>query len=268
MTMPIRLCRQIAAIAVILCGLSGCGRDAATPQAAVDAPPPDNRVAEPWMAKPKTEWPQIVLTNMAQFDGHSPLQGASSFLIKTDDGRILGATAAHLVGSAGGVEPEIDVKQLTSKIVSWQAYPRTMPDDFVEFTGLGVDGIGDESGDWLILSVKDSGNPPAYPLKVRGEPVAVGENVFLIGCAYVDRDCKQNVYSGVVTAREFGDRFRYDIDPPVDIRGFSGAPIVDAKGYVVGVMAIWFQPRMTGEKYLEAGAEDVATIYPLLQATD
>jgi hypothetical protein len=78
-------------------------------------------------------------------------------------------------------------------------------------------------------------------------------------------DITGRVYSGVMTVREFGDRIRYETDLPVDIRGFSGASIVGAKGLVVGVMAIWFQPRMTGEKYLEAGAEDVATIYPLLQ---
>lgn len=35
----------------------------------------------------------------------------------------------------------------------------------------------------------------------------------------------------------------------------------DRAGHVVGVMTVWFQPRMQGEKDLEAGGEDAASIY-------
>jgi len=70
--------------------------------------------------------------------------------------------------------------------------------------------------------------------------------------------------AGVITKRAAGDRFRYDIDSPVDIRGFSGAPIIDEKGYVVGVMTVWFDPKMSGDNFLEAGGEDIASIYGLL----
>ncbi|AUX30272.1 MULTISPECIES: trypsin-like peptidase domain-containing protein [Sorangium] len=63
---------------------------------------------------------------------------------------------------------------------------------------------------------------------------------------------ERNVYAGKVAVRS-GHRFRYDIDPPVDLRGFSGAPVVDQAGHVVGVMTVSFQPRMRGELRLEAG---------------
>ena len=53
--------------------------------------------------------------------------------------------------------------------------------------------------------------------------------------------------------------------PPVDIRGFSGAPIIDEKGYVVGVMTVWFDPKVSGDNFLEAGGEDIASIYDLVQ---
>ena len=66
--------------------------------------------------------------------------------------------------------------------------------------------------------------------------------------------------SGAVTARR-SDRFRYDLDPPVEIPGFSGAPIVNVQGHVVGVMSVWFEPKMDGKMFLEAGGEDAATIY-------
>ena len=52
--------------------------------------------------------------------------------------------------------------------------------------------------------------------------------------------------------------------------GLLGDPIylgpdIDSKGYLVGVMGIWIEPKKTDEKDLEAGGEDMATIYDLLQ---
>ena len=178
----------------------------------------DNRVAEDWMARRKSQWPQIVLTNDAQFAGHSPLVGASAFLIRTSDDRVLAATAKHLIGSAGGVEPEIPVDLLPEKIVSWRVHPRTLPIDFVEIAALGAQGLDDDDHDWLVLSLKPHRHVPSRALKMRQHPVAVGETVFLIGCSYQEPECKQSVYTGVVTERAFGDRFRYDITPQVDIR--------------------------------------------------
>lgn len=247
-----------APVLIAMC-CSGCGNDSAN-----TAPTVDSRVAEQWISKPKNEWPQIVLTNHAEFNGHTALQGASSFLIKTDDDRVYAATAAHLIGSAGGVVPDIPINQLTQKIRPWKMFPRTMPDDFVEVISLGTTGLKARNRDWLVLSIKNSDRLPASPLKLRREPVRVGEIVFFIGCPYIERDCKQNLYAGVVTKREYGNRFRYDIHPPVDLHGFSGSPIIDEKGYVVGVVTVWFDPRMSGDKFLECGGEDVAFIYDLL----
>lgn len=241
-----------AGLLVLLC--VGCGTGA------------PNLPPEQWVSKPKARWPQIVLTNYAEFHGHTPLDGASSFLIRTDDDRLLAATAAHLIGEAGGVEPEIPVSLLSSRIRSWKMFPRTMPDDYVEITSLGAQGLHDVSLDWLILSIKPSTRLPAYPLKLRKQPVRVGETVYLIGCPYVQADCKQSVYAGTVTRRELGDLFRYDLNPPVDLHGFSGAPIIDRRGYLVGVMTIWFDASTSGDRFLEGGGQDLASIYHLLQS--
>lgn len=241
----------------------GCNNDSSS-----TTPVVDDRVAEQWVSKPKTEWPQIVLTNYAIFNGHSPLMGASSFLIKTDDDRVLAATAAHLIGSAGGVVPTIPINQLTQKIQSWKMFPRTMPDDLVEIISLGINGLEDNDHDWLILSIKNSNQLPSLPLKLRRQPVRVGETIYLIGCPYIEQDCKQNIYTGIIKERAFGNCFRFNIDTPVNLSGFSGAPIIDEKGYIVGIVSLWFDPRMSGEKYLEAGGEDIEFIYELLLSTN
>ncbi len=231
----------VAMTLILAQGLVGCRRSA-TP--------------EPWAAKSHSEWPQLVLTNDAQFNEHSALQGASAFLVRTDDGRVLAATALHLVGAAGGVEPEIAIADLDRAIRRWTMFPRTLRDRAVEVGGIAADDLDAPNLDWLILAIKNQPSSlPATPLKIRSEPAQIGEEVLLVGCPYSERRCVQNVYTGKVTARR-ADRFRYDIAPPVDIHGFSGAPVVDRNGYLVGVMTVWFDARKDGEKYLEAGGED------------
>jgi S1-C subfamily serine protease len=219
----------------------------------------DNRKAQPWVSRPGSEWPQLVLTNRADFRGHTSLEGASGFLVKQGDGRILAATAAHLLGEAGGVEPEIPLDRLSGVIDSWRMYPRTMPETYVEITASDVEWNGANRPDWLFLSVRIKDLLPSHPLTPRTKPVEPGDSVYLIGCPYSEPDCIQNIYAGVVTLREpESNVFHFTVDPPVALSGFSGAPIVDSRGYLAGMATHLVEP--TGSQ-LEAGGED----YPLMR---
>jgi len=200
---------------------------------------------EPWAARPPAQWPQIVLTNAATFRGHSGLTGASSFLVRNESGRVFAATANHLLGENGGVVPTVMPDQLSTALISWRMYPRTLLDHPVRITGLASSPHPRKNLDWLLLSIANDGGPlPAAPLTLRAAPVSIGDELYLVGVPYVERSRAQNVYRCRVTARGYGDRFRYDVNPPVDIRGFSGAPILDQSGHVAGVMTVWFKPRM------------------------
>ncbi|HVJ92158.1 MAG TPA: serine protease, partial [Labilithrix sp.] len=202
-------------------------------------------------------------THDANFDGHTPLEGASAFLIATGKGNVLAATAKHLIHRQGGVNPELEIRDVDRSIKSWRLFPRTLPNHFVEVDKLGCDGL-DGDHDWLILSVRQAGALPSTPLRLRSSPVKVNEKVFLVGCPYDETDCRQNVYRGTVTQR-WEHTFRFDLDPPVDLRGFSGAPIVDDDGHVVGVMSIGFRPAQKGSKYLEGGGDDATHIYRFVE---
>jgi hypothetical protein len=257
--------RQLMPLTLLVAvGICGCdvprASQTSVPDLAsvVSLPPPP---PEAWASKPQSEWPQLVLTNSATFNGHSSLEGASSFLVSSPSGETFAATARHLIGPAGGVEPTIHPTRLNGVLQSWKMHPRTMPEAFVEIQGLGLSGLDKEGLDWLILSLKESPSPlPCVPLKLRPKPVEIGETVYLIGCPYVEEACEQNIYACNVTERGYGDRFRYTVEPPVDIRGFSGAPIIDRSGLVVGVMMVWFEPKMSGDLFLEGGGEDVAVV--------
>jgi hypothetical protein len=245
---------------VLIAGmLVGCRADGAMPSG------PPGPGGEAWAKLPFARWPQLVLTNDAAFRGSTPLRGASAFLVRGAGGAVHVATARHLIGVNGGVQPEVDVAGFDAALLHWNVYPRTSPTTSVDATGALSPRLGQVHSDWLLL--KTSGAPdkaPSYPLTLRARPVAVGERVRMVGCPYSEPGCKQNVYEGVVTARAAGTLFRFDIDPPVVVPGFSGAPIVDEQGLVVGLVSIWFEPRTDGALWLEAGGEDAAVAVPFL----
>jgi S1-C subfamily serine protease len=230
-----------------------------TPSVLVESP-------APWASTASTQWPQLVLTNETEFRAHSSLSGASAFLVVNSHGRVVATTAKHLLGDAGGVRPTLGVDELAGALVRWVMFPRTQPNQTVEVAGIAIPGLNAPDRDWLVLSLRDTSRLPAVPLRLRRRPVSVGERVYLIGCPYTEPACRQNVYAGKVTARSQGDAWRFDIDPPVKIPGFSGAPIVDANGLVVGVTTIWFDPRMSGSLWLESGGEDVGGVFDAIEA--
>jgi Fe-S cluster assembly iron-binding protein IscA len=236
------------ALVVWVGAFAGCQRvrverpdDTPTPK----APP---AIREEWAKKSPADWPQLVLTNDARFKNDQVLQGASAFLIADDEGRVLAVTARHLLGAAGGIDPGIPVERVGDLLGSWKLHPRTQPDKAVT---LGAPELA--FGDVVLLAVnKRDGELPAQPLRPRGEPAKVGEKVHLLGCPYSERDCRQNVYTGTVQemrARVFSFRFT----PPVNLAGFSGAPVIDSDGAVLGLL--------TGGGNGAANAEDVTGIF-------
>ena len=219
-----------------------------------------------WAATPHEKWPQMVLTNAARFKGHTSLNGASSFLVQLKSGEVVAATARHLLGDAGGVKPEVKPADFNASLDSWFMHPRTRPDEVVKVRSLASQPDPRPGFDWVLFHIEGTGESVATPLTLRRTRVKAGETVHLIGVSYAEPTVAQKIYSGVVTERR-GDRFRYRITPYVNIRGFSGAPIVDDDGLLVGVMTVWFaNPRMEGDLWMEAGGEDAVSAAAILPA--
>lgn len=224
-------------------------------------PPPDIQAAEAWIGG---EWPQLVLTNAITFRDGRSTEGASSFLVETSNGVRL-ATAAHLVGPAGGIEPAVPLSSLDTELKEWDAFVRTRPQPRLSARGFALTSTSDEVvNDWLFLKVDRVPPGLAQPLHLRDTPVAVGERVQLVGCQYRDQACTQHAYGGRVSGRN-GHMFRYDLDEPVELAGFSGAPILDAHGLVVGVMSVAFTTYDQGDAQLEGGGRDASAVRGLLR---
>lgn len=229
------------------------------PAPAAGRPEPESGpvLREPWASQPPENWPQIVLTNDATFRRSTPLLGASAFLVRDAKGRVLAVTARHLLGPAGGVKPAVSVRALGDELDSWKMHPRT-----VDRPSASLDQPLTARFDMVCLTVKPQEEElPGFPLRPRARPVEAGDKIYLLGCPYREGGCKQNVYPGRVTRRERGPLFRFALETPIEVRGFSGAPLIDENGQAAGVLTAGLGSVADDGKSAEAGAEDIVYLF-------
>jgi hypothetical protein len=221
----------------------------------------NKNIPEPWMKLPFNQAPQILLTNEGNFNGHTSMEGASSFLVQVDwdkdDKKIYAITAKHLIGEDGGVSPEIKPINFNRVLKKWIMYPRNNQKEFIEIEKLLDEKQSNSKIDILTFAIKNNATN-IYPLKMseRGMPLfKENEPAYIIGCPYKQKDCSQNVYKGTFLGYD-KDEVKIviqNVRPALDMSGFSGAPIVDKDGYVYaivygsekqknGTMTVWATP--------------------------
>jgi S1-C subfamily serine protease len=138
-----------------------------------------------------------------------------------------------------GINPEIKPHKLDKKLVKWLLYPRNpiqAATDTIEVDAKNINYAQLEEDILLLNVVKNSSN--VLPLLPATKPLAKGEKAYLIGCPYFQEDCKQNVYE--LTYKGYQRRgmwLNFDLSQELAISGFSGAPIVNGQGKVVGVLS-------------------------------
>ena len=179
---------------------------------------------------------QFLLTNYADFAKRKyALTGASAFLITYQD-KTYAITAKHLLGEAGGVKPEVKLKELDKVIEYWGLFPRVPVNE--EFDTVYIDAknikYGDFDYDMLVLNVINDNHKidilnPSFELPKKGEIF------YIIGCPYSEKDCKQNLYE-IEFDEVVGELYYFNFKTDINCSGFSGAPIVDKDGNVVSLL--------------------------------
>ncbi len=199
----------------------------------------------------KEEWPQILLRNNGIFAGHSPARGACSFLVDGDNGSVWLATSVQMLGDEGGVRPPVNADRLAAELYLWRAYFPGDESSFVD--AVGGDALVSAVGPgWLALKIASSpALLPASPVKLRHNPPAAGETVYLVGLPAGDRTgASQHLYAAQVTAahQEDPSQFGFTLAVPFPLSGFTGAPIVDVRGDLVGVLTGGHTSLLIGTK--------------------
>lgn len=198
--------------------------------------------------------PNIALTNNAYFRGREKLGGASGFLIQYN-GVEYGISVKHLIEErGGGYKPSMKLSELNNICILWEMFPRTLSEKVVKMDKL-LNTDDANTDDILIFSLAPNRDTSLYALPVRQSP-KLPENVWLIGCPYTERNCQQNKYSLKVIDTEKGLVVARNLEPLGEaINGFSGAPIVDENGQVIGVL-------------VGAREDDIVFFLPLKAALD
>ena len=193
-----------------------------------------------WMTRPQAEWPQLALVNQIDYEEkHHPVAGCG-FLLEFE-AETVAATAKHVLTYFKS--SEMDSVDFKGTLKSWKMFPKDHPAYVVVVDEL-INQDADESitdipcgKDWLLFTVKKR-SKKIQPLRLRTTPLEEGEPIYLIGWRYTEKDCPQVVYDGKFVRME-KDSVCITVPKLIEntIPGLSGAPVIDGKGYVIGIMS-------------------------------
>lgn len=192
-----------------------------------------------WTAEDPDRWPRVAMVSRIRYsDSNHPMAG-SAFLLDTGD-EIVAVTAKHVLRYFKS--EAMDSVSFRGTLESWEMFPKDAPDD-VTVVGALINENADEpleeiraARDWLLFTVERA-SASVKPLPLRTAPLEAGETVFVVGWRYTDEG-RQHVYPGRYVRSE-DDSVLIDVKKLTNNKmpGLSGAPVIDARGHVVGMMS-------------------------------
>lgn len=203
-----------------------------------------SQVAEPWINRLPSQWPQIALTNNIiykngdQYIHPSFAYAGTGFLVNTGRDTVA-VTAKHVLLIARN--RKTNAVTINNDLLRWSLKPKgggrdsvvvdkLLNDDSTEIIEGPTSTIFER--DMLVLSLKKT-SLNVHPLRPRYSTVKPGERVYVIGCPYADK-------TSAVTQGTVVDKYGFDIlistDSPLQPGG-SGSAVIDANGLLIGVLS-------------------------------
>lgn len=155
----------------------------------------------------------------------------SAFLIEYQ-GQNYACTARHVAEKAKRLKPKINSKTINQELDYWHIYPRKKGKPLIKIDSLLNTNVQED--EWWIFSLKNT-DPKIAKLSIRETPVENGEAIFFPGCPYAEKKCRQNIYLGKVK-KQSNKYLHIEYDPLANVAGFSGAPLLDAQGLLIGML--------------------------------
>lgn len=212
---------------------------------------------EYWWQKPSDEWPQILLSNSIEFRDRPAVSGASAFLLYYNNDTVV-CTARHVVEKPIGIIPSVSQDSVNTLLKKWSVFARAT----TLFDTIPVSKLRNPNpspADFLVLDAQTK-NTQITALEPILDSVYENDIIYVLGCERSDTDCQQNVYTSKV---------RWIVDNQIIVEpeskfnaaGFSGAPAINQKGKVVGIVTSVY--NQDGEFYLYL--ESIQQVLPFLK---
>lgn len=197
--------------------------------------------------------------NHIQFENDQKPFVGSGFLIQHGQ-QIYAVTAKHVLFET--MDQGIDHIDIEGKVSQWQLQP------FNEATGVVTLGkllnannkedldMSVLSDDWLLFAVAEN-HSLLKPLRLAEKPPQVGDQLVTYGCTYQTQStCHQDRFTGLLAGLEGNNLLLKLKDAEAgNLRGLSGAPVMNAAGEVVGIVSNVLPDPAGGEFFAPFGIQ-------------
>jgi hypothetical protein len=198
---------------------------------------------EPWITLQVSMWPDMVFENQVRFKDTLFAPLGNGFLL--DSGvDTLGITCKHVFLAFDRVLG-IDRIHLGDETVHWTfGNPSNIQSEIALGKLINSDSLEVvvpfreiKIKDWLVFELKQK-DMPAFPLKLRTRPVLPNEVLYSVGWAFDQEDKSVPQLTKMQCYENMGDYFYVrTLTRNVNPKGKSGSPVIDANGYLVGLIS-------------------------------
>lgn len=197
---------------------------------------------------------EITLVNKIDFNNASFNQArfCCAFLLQYNNDTFA-VTAKHILRYIKS--DDMNAVSFENSIKNWTMFPLTKKDETVVTDKLLNENkselLSEKStydNDWLLFSIK-ANHSKAKILQARTTPLVAGEKLYVVGWTRKMESGEQRVYE-FEYYKTIGNRILLkDVIIPAQMGGLSGAPLVDEKGLVVGIVSDGTKDLDTNKKY-------------------
>jgi tetratricopeptide (TPR) repeat protein len=213
-----------------------------------------------WIRLPKEAWPRIALTNQVWYKNgdrfvHPSFEYAGTGFTVSSKGKLYAVTAKHVLWIAKNKNTKS--VEVNNDLERWIMQAKGSPADSVAIGQLlNEDSMEVLEGptstilerDVLVFTVK-SITESIQPLQPGNTDVKKGQRVYVIGNPY---SSATTVIHGAKIIDKLGLDILIEQPATATPAGLSGSPIVDDKGFVIGVFSSMSTAPVTGEPVIVA----------------
>lgn len=202
-----------------------------------------------------------LINNVSYIDSEFDNPNASNGFLVQYNSDVYAITAKHVLlisktDKMKFVDFEGDLEQ-------WKMHPKNDSTSYViadkllntnkkdSLTWSYLDSNWDTYNDWLVFSIKQN-KTNHKPLRFRKKTLKKGELLYVIGWSYKDTIGVQRVYEYEYDKTEGDYHHLIQIKGPKSLGGLSGAPIVDSRGKIVGLVTSGGEDEKTKKVSIEA----------------